>query len=61
MYREKAVAMSDEIKKPEEMTDAPVLSDTDLEQVAGGTQNIDKSSPVLLLACDKTHDTPPAK
>jgi hypothetical protein len=35
-------AMSDEIKKPEEITDAPVLSDTDLEQVAGGTHPIDK-------------------
>jgi hypothetical protein len=41
--------MSDEIKKPEEITDAPVLSDTDLEQVAGGTHNIDEATPVLLI------------
>jgi len=48
--------MSDEIKKPEEITDAQVLCDTDLEQVAGGkvnvqdihfTQKYDKSSLVL--------------
>jgi type VI protein secretion system component Hcp len=56
-------AMSDEIKKPEEITDAPVLSDTDLEQVAGGTHPIDKSSPALLLnTCNGTHIVdPPAK
>jgi hypothetical protein len=42
--------MSDEIKKPEEITDAPVLSDTDLEQVAGGTPHlVDASSPVLVI------------
>ncbi len=48
--------MSDEIKKPEEIADAPVLSYTDLEQVAGGkvsfqdihfTHKYDKSSPVV--------------
>jgi type VI protein secretion system component Hcp len=64
--------MSDEIKKPEEITDAPVLSDTDLEQVAGGkasfhdlsfTHNIDKSSPVLQteLTTPDQPTTPPAK
>ena len=34
--RQKEMPISDEIKKPEEITDAPVLCDTDLEQVAGG-------------------------
>jgi bacteriocin-like protein len=56
--------MSDEIKKPEEKTDVPaVLSDTELEQVVGGTHNIDKSSPVLLLnTCNGTHIVdPPVK
>jgi hypothetical protein len=54
--------MSDEIKKPEETTHAPVLPDTDLEQVVGGTRPVDKSSPALLLnTCNGSHDIPPAK
>jgi type VI protein secretion system component Hcp len=64
--------MSDEIKKPDETTDAPaVLSDTDLQQVAGGkvsvqdiqiTHNIDKSSPALFEStAPAPPTTPPAK
>jgi type VI protein secretion system component Hcp len=63
--------MSDE-KKPEETTDAPAaLSDTDLQQVAGGkvslqdfhfTTTTDKSSPLLLEStAPAPPTTPPAK
>ena len=38
--RQKEMPISDEIKKPEEITDAQVLCDTDLEQVAGGKVNV---------------------
>jgi len=64
--------MSDEIKKPEEITDAPVLCDTDLEQVAGGKVNVQdvhfthkygKSSPVRQTeqSTPAQSTTPPAK
>ena len=48
--------MSDEIKKPVEITDMP-LPESELEKVAGGkvslhdlsfTHNVDKASPVLM-------------
>jgi hypothetical protein len=70
--RQKEMPMSDEIKKPEEITDAPVLCDTDLEQVAGGKVNVqdihftheyDKSSSVLQTkqSTPAQPTTPPAK
>ncbi len=54
--------MSDEIKKPEEITDAP-LSESELDKVAGGVvKHADVSSPALLLkTCNGSHDNPPAK